>query len=111
MEVNFMEYFEKNLLNKNTANYDTLREAAGIIKIKVDINCPSCARNAYNDLLNAYNRMKPAYDKYLASLVIVEPIEPIYTKYENEVLTTDILTDEPVNVTPKKTFPKGNKKV
>lgn len=86
-EIAFMEHFEKNLLGKNKANFDTIRDAANLIGFKADINCPACARNAYLELLNIYNRMLIPYEKYKAEQ-LEKPVGPIYTKYEDEEINT-----------------------
>jgi hypothetical protein len=86
-ELEFMKYFENNLLHKNTASYDVIRTAADLIGYKADINCASCARNAYLELLNIYNRMLVPYEKLKAEEI--KPIEPIYTKYEAEEIVLE----------------------
>lgn len=106
-EILFMKFFEENLLTKTKANFDTIRESADLIGYKADINCPACARNAFLELLNIYNRMLNAWNKYKEEQYN-KPLEPIHTKYEAEVIEEEF-KPLPEKVTPE-VFKKPTKK-
>ena len=89
-EIIYMTYFEKNLLNKTTATFETIRIGGDILGMKLDVSCPSCAKNAWYELLNRYNGMLVPWNLYKESLI--KPIKPIHTKYEEEEIIEEIKT-------------------
>jgi hypothetical protein len=112
-ELLFMKYFESNLLHKNTATFSTIKEASVLIGHHCDANCPSCSRNCFLELLNIYNRMIVPYEKIKSEEI--KPIEPIYTRYENEVILESPEIDKlPVGeykvIVEKKNLPKNKTK-
>lgn len=103
-EIDFMEYFEKNLIGKNSSTFDVINTASKLAGRPERASCPSCTKAEYYELLNVYNRLLPSYLEYIRTKVetpietIPEPIPDVYTKYEI------IEEDKPVVVKSKKTL-------
>ena len=94
-EMQFCEFYEKNLLNKTTATFDKIKEAGAILGKSFDITCPQCAKNAWSELLSIYNSLKLTQieNKKVEEVIIenkdkgiekeIEPLkEDIFTKME-----------------------------
>ena len=96
-EIDYMDYFQSNLLGKNSANFETINRASKLAGRSEHATCPQCAKAEYYELLNLYNRLLPAYLEYLQTKTPVEPIPDIYTRYES------VVEDEPT-VKSKKTL-------
>ena len=87
-EINYMMFFEENLLGKNSSTFEIINKASKLIGRSEAATCPSCSKAEYYELLNIYNRLLPAYMEYLRTKVetpietIPEPLPDVYTKYE-----------------------------
>ena len=87
-EMQFCEFYEKNLLNKTTATFDKIKEAGAILGKSFDITCPQCAKNAWSELLSIYNSLSQSWETFKADKIksIQKEIEPlkedIFTKME-----------------------------
>ena len=73
-EAGFIKYYEENLLNKTTTTFDKIRTAGDFLGRAFDVSCPTCAKNAWQELLTIYNQLK------------TKQINEIYTKYQEEEL-------------------------
>jgi len=87
-EMEFCEFYEKNLLNKTTATFDKIKEAGAILGKSFDVSCPTCAKNSWQELLSIYNSLAQTWETFKAEKVKGiekenEPIiEEIFTKME-----------------------------
>lgn len=68
-EIEFMIYFEQNLLDKTKASYDVINHASKIVNRTMNAICPTCSYNEYLTLKNIYGSWSPAWQEYKQSLI------------------------------------------
>ncbi len=99
-EIKFMIFFEDNLLNKKSSSYDIIKQGMELIGRTDVINCPSCAKNAYYELLNKYGQLTNAWNQYKNSLEEVKVKDDKVV--EEDIKIAQVAPDEPEKKAKKK---------